>query len=407
MSPRVQPAQSSKKQTANKPAARGVRTTVLHLCADLEPGSPSRETVDLAVLTQRAGWRALIASQGGLLVNEAERAAVRHTRMPLGGGMLAGWRNRIQLATLIQKEQPVLIHAHGIGTAAHALGAVRAHRLPLVVDCTDPLPERSHTHHLMKQLGKLACVIRVPSHYMAQHVVETFKWPEERLQIVPPGIDMQWNYAAAISAERLQALSRLWRLPEQATVIVMPMPFSAGGGHKQLLEAVANFKREDVFAVLVGDNRAVPGMHDEIENCVTQLGLDGKVIMPDYCLDWPAACWLANIVVAPNTAPRGQALELLVAQAIGRPVVVSDCGANREMMQEDETGLVVPPDDSRALGRALSEAMGFDTARRLDLTHRTRGFIGGAFPQANWFNSMMEIYDSLLIPATRRAKAAA
>ena len=36
--------------------------------------------------------------------------------------------------------------------------------------------------------------------------------------------------------------------------------------------------------------------------------------MPENCADWPAACWLATIVMAVNSLPRGQAMELLDAQ---------------------------------------------------------------------------------------------
>ena len=124
--------------------------------------------------------------------------------------------------------------------------------------------------------------------------------------------------------------------------------------------------------MLVGDNRPAPGYRRDIEAMIEQHGLDGKVIMPDYCLDWPAACWLANMMVAPNTAPRGQAAELLVAQAIGRPVIVSDCGANREMVPGGDAAWIVPPDNVQALAEALRTVIRLDTSRRLDLAKAAR-----------------------------------
>src|ERR1700679_775231 len=127
-------------------ARRSARTGVLHLCADLDYGDPARETVTLAVLTQRLGWRALIASGGGALVTEAERAAVKHVRMPLDNhGILVNWRNRVHLEALVQRERPVLIHAHGIGTVEMGAQISVKHRLPLVVDLTQPLPDTSST----------------------------------------------------------------------------------------------------------------------------------------------------------------------------------------------------------------------------------------------------------------------
>ncbi|MGE3624668.1 MAG: glycosyltransferase [Bdellovibrionales bacterium] len=408
MSAQARSAQSSKMPITGKLAARAGRPTILHVCAHLDPGDPARETVDLAVLTQRSGWRSLIASSGGLLVPEAERAAVQHTRMPLGKDSLwAGWRNRIRLSALIQKERPVLVHAHGIKVAEHALNASRNLQLPLVVDITAPPPDNAHAHRLMKRLSRTHSSIRVPSEFMAHYIIDTFKWPPQELNVIPTGIDLQWNNPGIVSAERLQALSKLWRLPEQSTVIVMPMPFIPGGGHRQLLEALTKVGRSDIFIVLVGDNRPAAGCREEIEKMVTEYRLDGKVIMPDFCLDWPAACWLANIVAATNTAPRGQGFELIVAQAIGRPVIVTDCGANKEMVQDGNTAWIVPPDDVTALTKALAEAINLDTAKRLDLAKRTRDFVAESFPHVNWFNSTMELYDTLLQPPARHSRAAA
>lgn len=418
MTAQTQAPQSSKKRPANKPSAansapaknmpRAARTTVLHLCPALNPGDPARETVDLAILTQRAGWRSLIASGGGLLVQESERAAVRHKRIPVGkAGLWTNWRNRARLQTLIQREKPVLIHAHGIEPFAHALPLAHKRNMPMVLDLTQPLADAPRIYRLLGHVEEIACVIRVPSDYMFAHLRETFHIPPEFIRIIPPGIDLNWFNAGTISPERLQTLSRLWRLPEQAAIVVVPMPLIPGNGHKPFLQALSKLKRDDVFAVLVGDDHQAPGTRAKIEALVHGLGLSGNVIMPEYCLDWPAGCWLANIIVAPNITPRGQNIELLAAQAIGRPIIAVDCGANAEMVLSGETAWLIPPNNVKALTETLQEAIRLKTAQHIDIAERTRDFIAQSFPQANWFNAMMDVYEALLAPAARRIKAKA
>jgi len=390
---------------AGKPA---FRSTILHLSPDLEPGAPAREAVDLAVLTQRAGWRALIASAGGALVTEAERAAVRHIRLPLNGrGLFANWRSARGVAHLVQSERPLLIHAHDIEAVAAALHSAQTQNVPLVADLSSPLEDKPRNRRILKKLEKVTAAVRVPTEFMAQNLQDQFKWPSSRLQVIPPGVDLQWSNPGAIGPDRLQNLTRLWRLPEQAAVILMPMPFTPGGGHERLLEALAQLKRNDVYAVLVGDNRPVRGVRDEIEQLIDELKLGGKVVLPDCCMDWPAACWLATAVVAPNIAPRGFAHELLVAQSLGRPVIISDCGANREMAESGVTAWVVPPDDSAALANALNEIIRLPTSRRIELSQRAIDFIAEVFPQAAWFNGMMDLYDSITLPVAARKQAAA
>jgi glycosyltransferase involved in cell wall biosynthesis len=385
---------------------RAARTMVLHLSPDLESGDPGRETVDLAVLTQRSGWRAVIASSGGQLVTEAERAAVRHKRMPLDGrGPLSGWRARLLLEAVMQTERPALLHAHGIETLPFALAMSRSHGVPLVADLTQPLPALPRTKRLLETLKSSRAVLRVPSEFMGRHLHDTFDVEGDRLCLVPPGIALQWYSVGFISPERLQKLSHLWRLPEQASIILAPMPLTPEMGHKAFLEILREMRNENIYVVLVGSDRHAHGFRDEIEGLVGAYGLSGKVIMPEDCPDLPAACWLSSVVVAPNLAPRGQNLELLAAQAIGRPVIVTDIGANREMAQSGETAWVVPAGDIRAMATALREAIGLSSEQRLALAERTHDFVAGTFPQQAWFDGMLQLYESLMYPSRQTARA--
>ncbi len=399
------------KESLLKPPARPkVRTGVLHLCGSLDYGDPARETVSLAVLTQRLGWRAMIASAGGGLVTESERAAVKHIRMPLHRrGVFYNWRNRVHLEALVQKERPALIHAHGLRAVDMGCRLSLQHGLPLVVDLTQPLPQTGRTRRLIARMAQASCAIRVPTRVMEKHLTSDFQINPSMVKRIPPGIDLQTYNTAAISAERLHGLSRLWRLPEQAIIVLMPMPIEPGMGHGVFLEALAQIKDENIYAVMVGSDRNAPGLRREMEKKVDELGLNGKAIMPESCPDWPAAFWLANVVVAPNSAVRGQNLEVLDAQALGRPVIVTTVGANEEMVMKDETAWVLPPDNAKALAKALHDAAHMGTDLRVSLADNTRYFIEDNFPQAEWFNAMMGIYELMLAgrrPEGLKAEAA-
>ena len=340
-------------------------------------------------------------------MTEAARAAVKHVRMPLDHhGLFASWRNRVHLETLVQRERPVLIHAHGAATIEMAARISHTHRLPLVVDLTQPLRDTPETHRLLARVAQSSCFIRVPTQMMAQHVTSTFQVNPALVVQISPGIDLQTYNAAAISAERLLNLSRLWRLPENAIVALVPMPLEAEMGHLTVLRALACMKEKNVYAIMVGGNHADSALRQDLEQSIEQMGLSGRVIMPSSCPDWPAAFWLANVVVAPNSVPRGQNMEILGAQALGRPVIVTSVGANEEMVVKDETAWVLSPDNVPALAKALSEAVCMDTDQRVNLADNTRYFIEDHFPQANWFNGMMDVYERLIAPAAPRQQTA-
>lgn len=346
----------------------------------------------------------MIASSGGLLVTESERAAVKHVRMPLDKhGIFANWRNRVHLEALVQRERPVLIHVHGPGPVVMGCRLSLQHRLPLVVDLTQPLPDISSTHHMITLMTQTACTVRVPTRMMEKHLISTFQINPAVITRVAPGIDLQSYNATAISAERLHSLSRLWRLPEQAIVALVPMPIEPQMGQAVFLQALAKIRDENIYGIMVGSDKKSPGLRQELEKSVEVLGLSGKVIMPENCTDWPAAFWLANVVVAPNSVLRGQNMEILGAQALGRPVIMTNVGANEEMVLKDETAWVLPPDSPDDLAKALKEAAHMNTDQRVTLADNTRYFIEDHFPQADWFNGMMETYEALIYPSGRKS----
>src|SRR3954452_16712614 len=66
------------------------------------------------------------------------------------------------------------------------------------------------------------------------------------------------------------------------------------------------------------------------------------------------AAWRrCSVAIVPSTWPEPFGLVALEAQAAGKPVVASRVGGLGDIVVDDETGVLVPPGDAEALGRAL------------------------------------------------------
>lgn len=326
---------------------------------------------------------------------EAERAAVRHTRMPLNrSNIFSAWRTRVHLEALAHKSKPDIIHAHGIEVLSQSCGLSASRRLPLLVDITETIPVTARNKRLLQLAVSRGAYFRVPSDHMVRHLQQDLQLKSPLLYRIAPGIDVNWYDPGRISAERVRDMARQWRLPETSALAITATPLMPGQGHKLLLQALSELKRPDIFVVIVGETSSSYGK--DIEKQIHSYGLSGQVVMVDFCSDWPAACWLASVMVAVNTTPRGQALELIAAQALGRTAIATDTGANREMVQSGETAWLIPCDDLNALKSALSEATQLTMEQRLDLAERTRAFVSGRFTQSVWSGSIFEVYTAML-----------
>jgi len=89
--------------------------------------------------------------------------------------------------------------------------------------------------------------------------------------------------------------------------------------------------------------------------------------------DVPALLRDLDIVVQPSVYPEGFGQSVLEAMMAGKPVIASATGGLQELVEDGETGRLVPPGDPAALGRAIADLIADpDAARAMGERARTR-----------------------------------
>ena len=100
---------------------------------------------------------------------------------------------------------------------------------------------------------------------------------------------------------------------------------------------------------------------------IRKAGLGERVRFAGAIADPAAALSLADLVTLPATRPVASGLVAAMAQAMGKPVIVTNQGALAECVLPAATGWLVPPDDPVELARALELASALDESSRLRL----------------------------------------
>lgn len=93
----------------------------------------------------------------------------------------------------------------------------------------------------------------------------------------------------------------------------------------------------------------------------------GKVAVNDM----PGVLLAADVVCCPSVVQEGLATINLEAAAAGKPVIASRVGGIPEIVDDETTGILVPPDDTASLARALTRLLGdTDLCRRMGAAAR-------------------------------------
>ena len=371
--------------------------TVLQVLPSLETGGVERGTVEMVQAIVRAGGSALVASAGGRLVPAVERAGGTHIEMNLASKNPAQiWRNAARLAFLIRAADVDIVHARSRAPAWSAWLACRRTGARFVTTWhgvyKENAPGKRRYNAIMARGERIIAISQfVAARLKARHQVDP-----ARLRVIPRGVDTAVFDPAAVGSDRLARLTQEWRLRPGEPTIVLPARLTRWKGQVVMLEALARLERRDVGLVLVGAEQGRARFRRELIARAEALGVAGRVHLVGHCEDMPAALMLADVVANPSIEPEPFGRTVIEAQAMGRPVVVSDAGGTAETVEHRVTGWRVSPSDPAALARAIDEILRLTQAEREALGVRARNSVCAHYTTAAMQQATLEVYRELV-----------
>jgi len=301
------------------------------------------------------------------------RQAVAYELLP---NLRRSWAGRLQLpffflafvAAIVRHGRAAdVIHAQWVVAGLCALVARPLIRRPIVLTLrgTDvALAERS-------------AIYRAVFRFVLRHVDATTAVSErlaERagahagmtgIHFVPNGVDTPPE-ARRSAIEMRRALA----LPEGARAALFVGNLTPVKSLPTLLAALAVPDLAEMHLLLVGEGELQHALEAQAERlgCRARVRFAGPVASEDID-DWYRA---ADLLVLPSLS-EGRPNVVLEAMSHGLPVVATDVGGIPELVAHGETGLLVPPEDVKALAGALAAMLADPAAaRRMGAAGRDR-----------------------------------
>lgn len=162
-------------------------------------------------------------------------------------------------------------------------------------------------------------------------------------------------------------------------------------GHTFLLNALAIVKESvpDVKALIVGRGFLL----DQLKSEALSLGLGRNIEFLGFREDIPKLIQAMDIFVLPSLS-EGHPLALLEAMASQKPVVATDVGGLREVVEDGKAGILVPPKDPRALAdKIMMLIKNKELAQEMAISGRIR--VVKVFDIKNTVKKYMDIYNQL------------
>lgn len=137
-------------------------------------------------------------------------------------------------------------------------------------------------------------------------------------------------------------------------------------GHKDFLEAMrlVSVDCPDVMFVIIGDSPHEKQLSlDDIKVHAKHLGLEEKVVFTGARPDAPAFFKSFDVFVHPSHKEAFGRV-VMEAMALRVPVVVTDCGGPREIIEKGVSGVLVPVGDAKKMAQAVVGLLKDEEARK-------------------------------------------
>jgi len=301
-------------------------------------------------------------------------------------------------AALADEISPDLVHGHDWLVAFAAAGLAERLDVPYLTTIhatehgrhqgwVEDHPQ-AYIHATERWMARNAAGVIVCSHYMRGHVADVYDMLEERVAVIPNGIDP----SDLQPVDDLAALRANFAEPDEKLVLLVGR-LVYEKGFQFALEALPDVIRR------VGGVRflvAGSGMHEaQLRAQASELGLDEHGAFLGWIGDdvLHSLYRISDLCVVPSLyEPFG--LVALEAMASGCPCIVADTGGLREVVPNHDVGLRFRSRDPASLGRMVERVLTDDALRDRLVTEASEHVL--SFDWADVARQTAEVYRELL-----------
>lgn len=305
----------------------------------------------------------------------------------------------------IRAEMGSVIRRHGIGLV-HAI-SYPASLYTAVALCGAGIPQLWHEHnikrihvvnrHLYRFAARSCGAVVGPSRAVTDNLALA-GIDRQKLRTVYNGIDLDRFNIDDHEVLRVRHELGLDRDTKGVGLFGQLLPHK---GHRTLIDAAGRIRHAvphvRFFFVGALEN---PPYEEELRGAIEAVGLSGAFQFCGWRRDVPVVLKAMDVLTVPTLTPEPAALGLMEAMAASRPAVASRTGGTPEIVQEGETGLLVPPGDAAALADAVIALLG-DDKQRTAFGRAGRARVERAFTLARHLEEVESLYREAAAPSSR------
>ncbi|MEW6201092.1 MAG: glycosyltransferase family 4 protein [bacterium] len=319
---------------------------VLLTLPELNVGGVETHVLDLARGLKRLGYRPLVVSFGGKLVDALERSGIDHLKLPVHSKSPPVIFNMTaKMRKIIRRNRVQIVHAHSRVPAWICYLGLRNLGIPFITTA-----HSTYSVHLGSRVMVWSDFTIAVSGYVREHMVKNFGASPQRVAIVYNGVSFT-DEAYAEAVRRGAKFRDEWGVRDGAPVIGMVAALTPRKGYMYFLQSARDVLSEfpDALFLAVGggvQKEELEGMRDQL--CIPRERFRFLGVRADV-----RALLAAMDIFMLSSTSEGLPYVILEAMAMGKPIISTNVGGIPEAITDGVEGRLVTPGSAEGLTDAL------------------------------------------------------
>lgn len=289
---------------------------------------------------------------------------------------------------LFRQEKPRIVHTHASLSARIAARMAGVKAIVHTKHCLDSPKagiKKAAAAGINNQLSnKIIAVSKAVEKNLLEAGIS-----KDKIQVVYGGVEE----LKKLPLEEINQLRASYGIGQEDIVYGMVARLAEVKGHRYLMEAAAQVlkERNDIKFVIAGTGP----LEGELRKMVLDLKLEGKVIFTGFIKDIEKVYNIIDVNMVASTS-EALCLALIEGMSLGKPMIGTEVGGVPELVIQNQTGLLVPARDIKALAQAIEE-LAENGKLRQTMGVEARSMMLEKFSASKMAAEINKLYDEVVI----------
>ena len=369
---------------------------------DQSGGGVERGTLDIAKTVIDHGYNSVIISSGGDMAEKYKYKGVSHHEIKLNKkGFLNFLSSRKQFKKILDELNPNIIHIRSRWPSFCFSNIIKKKRIPLVT--TYHGTYSGNNFFLKRNYNKLMTIgdkVISISKFIDDHIRLFFPDCKNRLVNINRGIDTSYFNIDSVSQTRKENFLSSLSIAENTHIILLPGRITSWKGHEIAIDAAKIISKKkpnlNFLFIFVGSAQDRNSFIKKLEKKISNAKLGNRFSFCGHLMDMPAVYSTADIVLSTSIEPEAFGRVSAEASSMTKPVIASNHGGSREIIENNITGWLVEPGNPELLADKIIHVLDLPQNKKDLVGKNARKRVVEKFSLQQMLSKTLSVYEELI-----------